>query len=152
MTQAAADEVKGAGPGDAFFRWIGEPRLLAAAFAATTMAYLPSLTLPWAISGLVSRLGLSTTAAGSLVTLQLAVLSAAAIGMGFVVDRLPKRAAAMFGAVPTTSQPSSPSMSAVNGPTTGESSTTRMRRPFRSPCPVERPWVLVDESRDDIAV
>jgi MFS family permease len=98
MRQAAADVVKGAGLGGAISRRIGEPRLLATAFAATTMAYLPSLTLPWTISGLVSRLDLSTTAAGSLVTIQLAVLSAVAIGIGLVVDRLPKRAAAMFGA------------------------------------------------------
>lgn len=98
MSEAVAGDPKGAGAGGALSRRIGEPRRLAAAFAATTMAYLPSLTLPWAISGRVSRLGLSTTAAGSLATIQLAVLATVAIGAGFVVDRLPKRTAAMCGA------------------------------------------------------
>src|ERR1051325_2975290 len=55
------------------------------------------------------------------------------------------RAAAMVGAGPTTSQPRSPSRSAVNGPTTGESSTSRMRWPARR-------RLSVDESRDDIPV
>src|SRR5690242_14150002 len=60
------------------------------------------------------------------------------------------RAMAMFGAGPTTSQPRSSRISAVNGPTTGESSMTRIRRPARSDVP--DPRCSVDESGDDIAV
>src|SRR5947207_10518583 len=59
----------------------------------------------------------------------------------------------MFGAGPTTSHPRSPSRSTVNGPTTGESSTTRMRRPVRSADgDGSRSCSSVDESRNDIAV
>src|SRR5437588_9296568 len=59
----------------------------------------------------------------------------------------------MFGAGPTTSHPSSPSKSTVNGATTGESSTTRMRRPVRSAAAGRScSSSSVDESRNDIAV
>src|SRR5579884_2143451 len=59
------------------------------------------------------------------------------------------RAAAMFGAGPATSHPSSIKRSAVNGPTTGESSTMRIRRPLSE---AAFGLVLVDEPRDDIAI
>src|SRR5450759_3723832 len=56
------------------------------------------------------------------------------------------RAAAIFGAGPMTSQPRSLRMSAVNGASTGESSTSRIRRLLT------RIRALVDEPGDDIAV
>src|SRR3954452_13401685 len=63
------------------------------------------------------------------------------------------RAAAMVGAGPTTSQPRSLSRSAVNGPTTGESSTSSTRRPESSALTAGSAAARsVDESRDDIAV
>src|SRR5215210_6464654 len=61
------------------------------------------------------------------------------------------RATAMLGAGPTTTYPMSSSRSAVNGATTGESSTTRMRRPL-SPAVMGASIGLVDESCDHIAI
>src|SRR3569832_2259802 len=58
----------------------------------------------------------------------------------------------MFGAGPTTSQPRSASSSAVKGPTTGESSTTRMRRPFRRASSLTGAGSSVDEPCDDISI
>src|SRR6185437_3205139 len=59
------------------------------------------------------------------------------------------RAAAMLGAGPATSHLSSCRRSAVNGPTTGESSTMRIRRPLSE---TALDLALVDEPRDDIAI
>src|SRR5438309_11360313 len=62
------------------------------------------------------------------------------------------RAAAMVGAGPTTAQPISPMISAVNGATTGESSTMRTRLPS-SPAVIGAGLRdLVDEPGCDIAV
>src|SRR5438094_807885 len=62
------------------------------------------------------------------------------------------RAAAMLGAGPTTLQPRSASRSAVNGPTTGESSTIRMRRPLRPVSSSAFLRGLVDKAGNDIAI
>jgi MFS family permease len=98
MSQAGATTPRRAGLSASLMRRIGEPRRLAATFAAMALSYLPSLTLPWAISGLVADLRISPTMAGAMMTAQLVVLSAVSIGVGFFVDRLPRRSTALVGA------------------------------------------------------
>lgn len=98
MSKTLTEPTGRRGLAEGLMRPVGEPRRLAAAFAAMTISYLPSLTLPWAISGLVSQLRVTPTAAGAMVTAQLVALSAVSIGVGFFVDRLPKRGTALFGA------------------------------------------------------
>jgi MFS family permease len=79
-------------------RFAAEPQLLLPLCAANSIAYLPLLTMPWLVGVLSQHRGRSPEQAGALVTLELALLAAAAILLGSQIHRVPRRTLALIGA------------------------------------------------------
>ncbi len=78
--------------------WRDEPALLMSTFAATAIAYLPTLILPWMIGALVEHQGYSASGAGLIASAQQACLAASAALTGLCIHRFERRLVVLLGA------------------------------------------------------
>lgn len=79
--------------------WRDEPTILLSNFAANAIAYLPALTLPWTIGGLMQHQGLSGTSAGLIASAELGCIAVVTALCGTVIDRFDRIHLVILGAV-----------------------------------------------------
>lgn len=83
-------------------RFTAESRVLRPFCGASSIGYLPALTMPWLMGFLSRDLGFTGARAGTIVTAQLAFLAATTILMGSRIPRINRRRAALAGALTVT--------------------------------------------------
>jgi predicted MFS family arabinose efflux permease len=79
-------------------RFTAESRVLRPLCGASSIGYLPALTMPWLIGFLSRDLGYTGARAGTIVTVQLGCLAATTILLGSRIQRVNRRQAALAGA------------------------------------------------------